>query len=78
MGISPGIPATDLLIKALQDGNVAALAYLRRTPDEGVIKSMYEAMQSHDSELSEAAYQTIWELASGGIVLPNPVQFGLG
>ena len=78
MGISPGIPATDLLIRALQDGNVAALAYLRRTPDEGVIKSMYEAMQSHDSELSEAAYQTIWELASGGIVLPNPVQFGLG
>ena len=82
MGISPGIPATDLLIKALQDGNaeerLAALAYLRRTPNEGVLKSLYETVRGNDSELSEAAYQTIWELASGGIALPNPAQFGLG
>ncbi|RJP52391.1 MAG: NACHT domain-containing protein [Anaerolineaceae bacterium] len=81
MGISPGVPATDLLIKALKDGNaeerLAALTYLRRTPTEGVIKSMFEAVHSDDSELREAAYQTLWELAAGGIVLPNPAQFGL-
>ncbi len=81
MGISPGVPATDLLIKALKDGNaeerLAALNYLRRTPNEGVVKRMYEAVQSDDSELREAAFQTIWELASGGIALPNPAQFGL-
>jgi hypothetical protein len=81
MGISPGVPATDLLIKALRDGNaeerLAALNYLRRTPNEGVIKRMYEASHSDDSELREAAFQTIWELASGRIALPNPAQFGL-
>jgi HEAT repeat protein len=82
VGISPGVPATDLLIKALKDGNeeerLASLNYLRRTPSEGVIKSIYEAARSADSELCEAAYQTLWELASGGATLPNPVQFGLG
>jgi HEAT repeat protein len=81
MGISPGVPATDLLIKALKDGSIeerlGALNYLRHTPSEGVIKNMYEAVHSNDSELREAAYQTIWELASGGVSLPNPAQFGL-
>lgn len=82
VGISPGVPATDLLIKALKDGNaderLGALAYLRRTPNEGVLKRIYEAVQSDDFELREAAYQTLWEIGSGGVSLPNPVQFGLG
>jgi HEAT repeat protein len=81
VGISPGVPATDLLIQALKHGDaeerIAALNYLRRTPNEGVVKAMYEAVQSDDSELREAAYQTIWDLASGGVALPNPAQFGL-
>lgn len=80
VGISPGIPATDLLIKALKDGSteerLGALNHLRQTPTEGVIKSIYEAVYSNDSELREAAYQTIWELGSSGIPLPNPAQFG--
>lgn len=82
MGVSPGAPATDLLIKALKDGNeeerLAALSHLRRTPSEGVVKSIYEAVRSSDSELREAAYQTLWEMGSGGIALPHPSQFGLG
>lgn len=82
VGISPGVPATDLLIKALKDGNaeerLGSLAYLSRTPNEGVIKNIYGAVRSDDSELREAAYQTIWELASGGVSLPSPTQFGLG
>ena len=69
-------------LKALKDGNaderLGALPYLRRTPNEGVIKSIYHSIRSDDPELREAAYQTIWELASGGATLPNPAQFGLG
>ena len=46
MGISPGVPATDLLIKALKHGSaeerLASLAHLRRTPSEGVVKAMYD------------------------------------
>lgn len=82
VGISPGVPATDLLLKALKEGReeerLAALAYLRRTPSEGVVRSIIEAAHIEDSELREAAYQTIWELASGGLALPNPMQFGIG
>jgi HEAT repeat protein len=81
MGISPGVPATDLLIKALKDGNtderLGALNRLRRTPSEGVIKNLFEAIQNTDSELRETAYQAIWEMASGGLSLPDPAQFGL-
>ena len=81
MGISPGVPATDLLLKALKDGNtderLGALNRLRRTPSEGVIKNLYEAIQDTDSELRETAYQVVWEMASGGIPLPDPAQYGL-
>jgi HEAT repeat protein len=81
VGISPGSPPTDLLIKALREGmteeRLGALNYLRRTPSEGVIKSIYEAVYSSEPSVCEAAYQTLWELASGGIALPNPAQFGI-
>jgi HEAT repeat protein len=81
MGISPGVPATDLLIKALKDGTteerLGAMNRLRHTTSEGVIKNMYEMVLSGDSEIREAAYQSIWEMASAGSTLPNPTQFGL-
>jgi HEAT repeat protein len=81
MGISPGVPVTDLLVKALKDGNtderLGALNRLKHTQSEGVIKNMYEAVHSNDSELRETAYQAIWELASGGMPLPDPAQYGL-
>jgi HEAT repeat protein len=82
MGISPGVPATDLLLKALKNGNpeerLAVLSYLRRVPNEGVIRNIYEAVRGSDPELREAAYQTVWELASDGVNLPHPAQYGLG
>jgi HEAT repeat protein len=81
MGISPGVPATDILLKALKDGNaeerLAALNYLRHTPSEGVVRGLYHAIRSDDAELREAAYQAVWELASGGVAIPDPAQYGL-
>jgi hypothetical protein len=82
VGISPGVSATDVLLNALKIGNederLACLPYLRRTPNEGVIRRLYDAIHTDDAELSEAAYQVVWELASGGVPLPDPAQFGLG
>lgn len=79
-GIPPGAPTTDLLIRALKEGTIeerlAAMNLLRHNSSEGVIRSMYEIVFSDDSELREAAYQTIWEMASGGFPLPNPAQYG--
>ncbi len=82
VGISPGAPATDLLLLALKgddpDLRLAALPYLKFTPTEGVINGIYNAMYRDDPELREYAYNILWEIGISGAKLPDPVQFGLG
>jgi hypothetical protein len=82
IGISPGSPATEILINALksniEEEQFAALPYLKRTPSEGVISNLYHAMYRDDSALREAIFLTLCEIAAGGVKLPAPEQFGLG
>lgn len=81
VGISPGTPATDILIQALKSDNaetrLAALPYLKFVPSEGVVTQLYHAMYKDDPELREAAYNTLWEIGTSGIKLPDPTQLGL-
>ncbi len=80
MGISPGTPATDILLQGLKSEDVnirlAVLPYLKYTPSENVIAEMYSVMYSDDMELREAAFNILWELSAAGVKLPNPVQYG--
>jgi HEAT repeat protein len=80
VGVSPGAPATDLLLKAFKNGKqeerLAALEYLKRTPSDGVVKEFYVAMFGDEPELREASYLALWEIGASGYKLPNPVQFG--
>ena len=82
MGISPGVPATDILLLALKgddpDARMAALPFLKYTPSEGVLTQLYSAMFKDDPELREAAYNTIWEIGLSGVKLPHPSQYGFG
>lgn len=82
MGISPGAPATDILLQALKSENpetrLAALPYLKHTPNEGVIAQIYSAMYGDDIELRDAAYNILWELGASGVKLPHPKQYGYG
>lgn len=82
VGISPGAPATDILILALKsedpDTRLAALPYLKFTPNEGVISQLYGALNKDDPELREAAYNVLWELGAAGVKLPHPSQYGFG
>lgn len=82
MGISPGVPATDILLLALKgedpDARMAALPFLKYTPTEGVITQLYAAMYKDDPELREAAYNTLWEIGLSGVKLPHPSQYGFG
>ena len=82
MGISPGVPATDILLLALKgddpDTRLASLPYLKFTPNEGVITQIYAAMYRDDPELREAAYNTLWEIGTSGMKLPHPSQYGFG
>lgn len=81
-GISPGAPATDILLLALKgedpETRLSALPYLKNTPSDGVITQLYNAMYGDDPELREATYQILWEIGASGVKLPNPTQFGLG
>ena len=81
MGISPGVPATDILLLALKsedaESRIAALPYLKYTPNEGVITQLYAAMYKEDDhELREAAYNILWEMGASGVKLPHPSQYG--
>jgi len=81
VGISPGSPATEVLLAALnsdrEEVRMASLPYLKRMPTEGVITNLYHAMYRDDPELREAVFLVLCELAASGIKLPDPQQFGL-
>lgn len=82
MGISPGVPATDILLSALKgedpDARIAALPFLKYTPTENVLSQLYSAIYNEDTELREAAYNTLWEIGLSGVKLPHPSQYGFG
>jgi HEAT repeat protein len=82
VGISPGSPATEILIAALnsdsEEERLAALPHLKRMPNENVITNLYRAMDRDDPELREAIFLVLCELAAGGIKLPAQEQFSMG
>jgi len=81
-GISPDKPPTDLLLLALKsedpEEQLAALAYLRMMPTEGVFGALYHAMYGGETELREAVFRIFSEMASRGVDVPDPTQFGVG
>jgi HEAT repeat protein len=81
IGISPGAPATDILLTGLKDTNpdvrLSSLQYLKQNPTEGVITQLYHSMYKDDPHLREAAYHALMEIAASGVRLPHPSQFGI-
>jgi len=82
MGVPRGGPATDVLLSAFKLGEteqrLAALPYLKRMANEGIIGALYNAMYGEDPEVREAAFYAIEEIGANGTKLPHPNQFGLG
>lgn len=82
MGVPRGGPATDVLLSAFKLGSteerLAALPYLKRVANEGIISALYHAMYGEDPEVREAAFYAIEEINADGFKLPHPNQFGLG
>jgi len=81
-GISEGKPARDMLLRALSEGNedqqLAALGQIQRRGETGIFPAVYHHLYGHLPELREAAFLTIWLVASMGSEIPPPYQFGLG
>jgi HEAT repeat protein len=83
VGIAPGAPTTDLLLRALKsekdDERLAALNYLRYMPNESVMSGLFQTFFStEDSTLKEGIYLVLWEFALGGQKIPSPMQYGFG
>ena len=82
MGVPRGGPATEVLLSAFKLGEteerLAALPYLKRVANEGIIGALYSAMYGEDPEVREAAFYAIEEIGANGIKLPHPNQYGLG
>ncbi len=82
VGIPRGGPATDALLSAFKLGEteqrLAAIPYLKRVANEGIINALYNGMYGEDPEVREASFYAIEEIGANGIKLPHPNQFGLG
>lgn len=82
MGVPRGGPATDVLLSAFKQGDteerLAALPYLKRVANEGIVSALYSAMYGEDPEVREASFQAVQEIGADGFKLPHPNQFGLG
>ena len=81
-GIAKGNPSMDVLLSAFKTGDteqrLAALPYLKRNADEGIIGALYNAVYGDDPEVREASYYAIEEIGANGNRLPHPNQCGLG
>ena len=81
-GISSTMPATEVLISALRHGDnsekIAALKYLRQTPNEGVYNYIFQIIYEENNFLRETALESLWHLSLATSEIPSPRKFGLG
>jgi HEAT repeat protein len=83
VGIAPGAPTTDLLLRALksekEEERIGALNYLRVMPSESVMSGLFQTFYStEDPALKENIFLALGEFALAGIKIPSPMQYGLG
>ena len=81
LGVGPNQPANDLLHMALTTGTLdeqlGALEYARFIHDEKILVDVYGLFYSGESEISEAALNTISYWNMSGLKLPAPQQIDL-
>jgi hypothetical protein len=79
LGITPGKPATEILLMALEEGSeeeqLASLDYLRISNSMDIFPVFYEKMSGSNPVLREAIFRTIWEMAARGVKIPDPRVF---
>jgi HEAT repeat protein len=75
VGVSPGKPALDLVLLALNEGKeeqrLAALDYLTRFPEVIAISTILEVYSKQHGETREAAFSTLWHYAAAGVYQTN-------
>jgi len=81
LGVPRDTLPVDLLLLALKNGSeeerLAALAYLRIIPTDGVFGPLYQAMYGGEPYIREAVFYVFSEMAARGIDIPDPVHYGV-
>lgn len=81
MGLRQGDPARDMLLRVLHEGSsdqiLAAMGQIRLRGETRIFPIIYHILFGLDPELQEAAFHTIWHIASMGIKIPPLSKFGL-
>ena len=66
LGIAPDEDAIEILLSALKTGStaerIAALAYLRLTPDQEIIQTVASTIETALGDLQLASHQALWQL----------------
>ena len=74
IGVAPGKPAQELMLKALDEGNrehkLAAMEHLRYNIYSPALPILNRLLSEDDEELKQAAYETLWYNAVSGATLP--------
>jgi len=80
-GIPGGSDARELLLYVFQSGreeeSLAALDYLRLSPDPEVIGPIYQAVWTGTGSVREAALAVLWEFSASGVTLYSPSAYGV-
>lgn len=82
LAVGQGRASVEVLKRALNDGSaeirVAALETLSWGIGEELTLEIYRVMESGEDYLRDAAFESLWRLATTGVDLPDPMRFGLG
>ncbi len=79
-GISPGIPPVPLFLKLLDEGTdeekYGVLEYLVNSDSETIIAKIYDVMFSHQNQVREAAFYSLWKMSLSGVEFPSTKKYG--
>jgi hypothetical protein len=64
------------LKKGNQEEKLAALNYLRFSPDENSLKEFYDIFYGEQTQQRDTVFQYLWWMMMCGVRLPSPVQYG--
>ena len=82
LGITPGKPATEILLMALEEGSeeeqLASLDYLRISNSLEIFPVFYQKLSGGNPILQEAIFRTLREMAVRGVKIPVPRMFEEG
>lgn len=80
LAVAPGKPAVDLILQALKTGQegerLAAIEYLSMNCDATLAHNLYDQYFGGSGDILEAAYAALWLIASTGVTLPSPLEYG--